>query len=88
MTGLVQRLPKASPSYRRMAALALHALTIHSRQPPTIAEWLINKLLGQLVKSKWPLIGATLSEPYISRTALRKCVYTYVLAATYPGNLN
>ena len=50
MTALVQRLPKASPSYRRMAALALHDLTIHSRQPPAIAEWVINKLLGQSVK--------------------------------------
>jgi len=47
MTGLVQRLPAASPSYRRMAASALRSLTTNSRQPPVIAEWLVNKLLGQ-----------------------------------------
>lgn len=46
MMGILQRLPKAGASYRRMASSTLHSLMTYSRFPQTQAEWLISKCLG------------------------------------------
>ena len=48
MTAVMERLPGAVPVYRRMAASTLHTIATHCRHPPTQAQWVISKLLGQL----------------------------------------
>ena len=47
MTAVIERLPRATPTYRRMAASTLHTITTHSRHPPTQAQWVISKLLSE-----------------------------------------